>query len=112
MLPVGNWFKNGSRQPSWLVPFEVACTCGLVARGHRQPSHQVLTCKGCQRQLFVLPISPFPPLVSPQDKKLGPAASPQPTGGLRPWIMPLAAASLTLVIVIAVLSFVLPRTLL
>lgn len=112
MFPIGNWWKNGSQRPGWLVPFEVACSCGHLARGHRQPHHQVLTCAGCHRKLFVLPISPFPPLVSAHAEKGGPQRVPAPPSGLKPWLLPLSAAGLTLVIVVVVLSLVLPRTLL
>jgi hypothetical protein len=53
------WFKIG-RKDSEPVPFEVACSCGQLARGFRQATHQVIACKACGRQVFILPKSPFP----------------------------------------------------
>jgi hypothetical protein len=81
------------------VPYEVACVCGTAARGIRQARHQVLTCASCGRKLFVLPFSPLPPVASLPAGSTTPPAARIPKGRGY-WRLPLAAAGLTLLVVI------------
>jgi hypothetical protein len=84
-----------------MVPFEVACLCGTVARGMRQPRHQVLTCAGCGCRVFILPLSPY--LAD------SPTPPPRPSPRARsPWRRPLLAALLTLLAAAAILTALLP----
>jgi hypothetical protein len=53
----------GKRRPPAPVPFEVACLCGDVVRGFRQPLHQAVPCPACARPVFVLPLSPLSPVL-------------------------------------------------
>jgi hypothetical protein len=56
---VRRWL-TGRHLPAAPVPFEVACLCGQIVRGFRQPTHQALPCPACARPVFVLPLSPLP----------------------------------------------------
>lgn len=109
MLPVvkqlGQWWRPKAPAPAIAVPFEVTCLCGTVARGLRQPRHQVLTCAGCGRRVFILPLSPYlaDALTAP------PAPTPHPSPRARsPWHRPLLAALLTLLAAAAILTALLP----
>src|SRR5262249_23111827 len=44
-------------------PFEIACACGEMLRGQRQPQAQTIRCPVCQSSRFVLPRSPLPRVV-------------------------------------------------
>jgi hypothetical protein len=93
------------------VPFEVACSCGQVARGIRQARFQVVTCAGCGEALFVLPVSAY----SAGGQASAPPAPGRPSYPLpftflaKPWGVPLLAAVLTLAGVTLVYAILLPR---
>jgi hypothetical protein len=74
--------------------FEVSCLCGQKLQGERQARHQVVTCPGCRRGVFVLPRSPF--ATSPPR-----GADGTPSYSLwRSWRAPLAAAAVCLAVVL------------
>lgn len=91
--------------PEPQVPFAVACLCGTVAQGMRQAGHQVLTCAGCGRRVFILPFSPF--LSASRTKQLAPSAPALPRSR-SPWRGPLLAALVTLMVAAGVLTILLP----
>jgi hypothetical protein len=96
------WQPGGDAHAFQAVAYEVVCTCGRTARGHRHARHQVIKCADCGAKLFILPGSPLPPVGSPPGQKpLSPSAR-----GWRFWLVPLGAAGLTLIAVVCVLRFV------
>jgi len=62
------WWKIGGKHVS-PVPFEVACACGQLIRGQRQPSHQVIPCPACGRLVFIFPSSPLPAPIGTGDQE-------------------------------------------
>ncbi|MCA9114082.1 MAG: hypothetical protein KDA79_03290 [Planctomycetaceae bacterium] len=51
-------------------PFERACIqCGLPLAGVRTAKPQVISCSACSQQNFILPVSPYPPLKEPRQRK-------------------------------------------
>lgn len=51
-------------------PFERACIqCGLPLEGVRTAKPQVISCSACSQQNFILPVSPYPPLKEPRQRK-------------------------------------------
>jgi hypothetical protein len=93
---VRQWWAKRPPTPSAGVPFAVACVCGHVVHGLRQPRHQVLRCPGCRQPVFVLPLSPLP-VVEPTDP-LRPVqrSAPALPGASPTWRLPLLAGGLTL----------------
>jgi hypothetical protein len=91
------------------VPFALVCPCGQKVIGQRQAQHQVVRCAGCGRNLFVLPYSSLPPVApdGPEAPLPPPARLTLPTR--RSWLLPVAAAGLTLVVVVAGFVVVLSR---
>lgn len=100
------WWKARRRPAGAPVPYEITCTCGQQASGYRQPRHQVVRCRACNREFFVLPQSPLPPVtgVLTNGQPAAPPVSSQPH--LRIWLWPLAAAAGTAVVVILTLALV------
>jgi hypothetical protein len=43
------------------VSYQLLCQCGRALAGTRQRRHQVVTCPGCGRAVFVLPLSAYAP---------------------------------------------------
>src|SRR5262245_6132375 len=84
------------RSPAQPVSYEVACACGEQCRGQRTPRHQVVHCPACNAPVFILPSSPLPPV--------GTSGASRSTTALhrhiKPWIWPVAGATVTLVAVI------------
>jgi hypothetical protein len=78
-------------------PYEVTCPCGRVQAGLRLARSQVLRCPGCGESVFILPRSPLPPVAEETGTPTGPGV---PCRSL--WVLPLAAALLTLGVVAAV----------
>ncbi len=100
---LARWWQPGARAPAFqALPYEVVCTCGRAARGHRHARHQVIKCAGCGARLFILPGSPLPPVGSPPGRQ----APPAPPRSRGVWLLPLSAAALTLIAVICILVFV------
>src|SRR5262245_10881780 len=100
---VRKWWKNGAARP--LVPFEVACVCGQLARGRRAARHQVVRCGSCGQPVFVLPYSPLSPLhASPQPSSSSPDVSSCPFS----WRSPVLAALITLAVVVGLFVVFLP----
>jgi hypothetical protein len=100
---VRQWWKTGPLPPSSPpVPYQVACVCGTVAQGFRQVRHQVVTCAGCGRKVFVLPASPLPATLALPAQTSGPSLT--VSRSLKPWRLPLLAAGLTLMVVILVIT--------
>jgi hypothetical protein len=94
---VRHWWNPGLGENVPPVEYAVACVCGTVSRGPRQSCSQVIACSACGRKLFILPVSPYPPVAG-----LSTSASPGKPLGPRPsfsWRLPVAAACLTLVAV-------------
>src|SRR5262245_41726437 len=89
-------WKRLWRRPNPPVPFEVACDCGQVQRGLRGRRSQVTRCPSCGGTLFVFPRSPLSAVPEEQPAALG---TPGP-GGRSPWLLPLVAACVTLVVVV------------
>ncbi|MFO0842936.1 MAG: hypothetical protein U0797_11150 [Gemmataceae bacterium] len=77
------------------VTYEVGCPCGQKLQGERQARHQVVTCPGCRRGVFVLPRSPF---ATPPSQG---AVTAQPALLWRSWRAPLAAAAVCLAVVLS-----------
>src|SRR5438552_10544957 len=77
------------------VPCRVGCACGQTLQGVRAARHQVLRCPACGESVFVLPRSPLPPTGDEDDSPPG-TQPPRP-----PWLLPLAAGGLALVVVVA-----------
>jgi hypothetical protein len=88
------------------VPFTLSCPCGQKVAGQRQAKHQVVRCAGCGRSLFVLPFSPLPPVSADKAVTPSPAARPR-MPSRRSWLLPVAAASLTLAVVIIAFALLL-----
>ncbi len=73
-LVVAEKLFGGRSQPP--PPFEVTCACSRVVRGERTRAFQTVTCPDCHAQLFVLPVSVYPPPKSHKRKALvGPAVT-------------------------------------
>jgi hypothetical protein len=100
------WWQNVRRQPAAPVAFEVACACGEVARGQRQARHQELRCARCTQPVFVLPYSPLRPVA---DDGTSAAGGPSSLLQSRPWLLPVAAAVVTLALVVLAFVYFLPR---
>ena len=102
---LGRWpSARGLQGPA--VLYEVACRCGAVARGLRSEGYQVVPCPACGRKVFILPLSPLPaPSVDPS----GPPRPPGIRNRVRVWLWPVAAAGLTLAIIVPGLAFLWQR---
>jgi hypothetical protein len=93
----------------WAAPqptpaaYEVACACGETARGARLPEPQVISCRRCGAELFVLPRSCLPPVTA----SAAPGSAAVARGGKRPWLLPLAAGLLTAAALVVVYLLVL-----
>src|SRR5437870_5238678 len=81
--------------------FQVTCGCGHVLVGTRTARHQVIRCERCGAQRFILPASPLSPLTAAK-----PPASAS-TSSLRPWLVPVLAATLTMAGLVLLYVFVL-----
>jgi hypothetical protein len=79
------------------VLFEVTCPCGRGVRGERRPRAQVLTCLGCRRPLFVLPVSPWAELAASAARSR-----------LRAWRAPLLAGAGCVALLIGLFLVALP----
>src|SRR5437870_3143220 len=75
------------------IPYTVVCICGRSVQGARSARHQVVRCPGCGAGVFILPRSPLP--AAPDEEP--PAETPRPRRS--PWLVPLAAAGVTLLLV-------------
>ena len=84
------------------VPFEVACVCGQLQRGLRTGRAQILPCPRCGEPVFILPRSPLPP---PPDEPVVPTVAENDKRTRSPWLLPLAAALMTLAVVVAAYVF-------
>jgi hypothetical protein len=91
-----HWLNVTGQQAQTPVPYEVACTCGSLLRGFRQASYQVPKCTRCGRNVFILPLSPLPPVVPDNDPN--PAVAPSMPKNRRNH-RPLLAARLALALV-------------
>lgn len=103
---VRKWWKNGAARP--LVPFEVACVCGQLARGQRAPRHQVVRCSSCGQPVFVLPYSPLSPLAAARQGTAAPAVAESAPFS---WRTPVLAGLVTLAVVVGLFTYFLPRLL-
>lgn len=108
---VRRWWQTLRRGAPPQTHYAVTCPCGQAATGIRKAHHQTVACPGCGRPRFVLPYSPLPPVYDDSRLlKASPGALTRPRSYLAklyPWRLPLAAAALTLVIVVAVFAVVL-----
>jgi len=100
------WWKISRRlQP---VPYEVACRCGYMLRGQRQPIHQVIPCPACGRSVFIFPLSPLPP--PPGAENPGSRVENRERGGgsiaRSPWRIPLLAGTGTLALVVLAFALI------
>jgi hypothetical protein len=99
-----DWWQRQPAPAAAAVPFEVTCACGQKLTGLRQATHQVVVCPRCAAERFVLPRSPFP-LASDN----APAPAPSTWSAFRPYLFPLAAAGITLLVLIVLLAYYLTR---
>lgn len=106
MFPLLQRLREWTGRPSRAlvqVPYQVVCNCGRVLTGVRQARHQEIPCPQCQRRVFVLPVSPLPPIT---DGETAPPLPASPASrGSRLWLLPVVAGSATLLV--AILFFVL-----
>lgn len=101
---VHRWLGRSSKAaPS---RYQVTCPCGGVASGTRQEKFQVVACPNCGRSLFVLPSSRLPPVASLEESQ---GRSGRRSASRARWWMPLTAAAITLIVVIAIFVVVLGR---
>jgi hypothetical protein len=102
---IPDWWKNGFVASVPAVPYQVVCVCGQSSTGVRQLRHQVVRCSHCNRELFVLPLSPLPSLVAPGASE----AAPKTTLRRSPWFWPVVAGGLTFALSVVVLIVLLDR---
>src|SRR5579871_1631056 len=88
---IQQWFRNGSANGA-STAYEIVCACGHVSRGQRRARHQVVRCPSCRRELFVLPVSPLPRVVSPGGES---SIVQAPPARSRFWLGPLLAVGMT-----------------
>jgi hypothetical protein len=87
---VRKWWQAAPAPVGTPVPYEVVCACGHVAVGFRRPVAQVVSCARCGAKVFILPLSPFPPIASSR------AGSREIRRATRKvWLMPAAAVVAT-----------------
>jgi hypothetical protein len=98
---VRHWWAAKQQPTVNQVPFEVACVCGTAVKGFRRSAHQVVACPACRHKVFVLPISPLPP-VSPITSARASSAVMLRSHPLWQWRWPIAVAAVSLAIVVAV----------
>ncbi|HEV3259375.1 MAG TPA: hypothetical protein VG013_21090 [Gemmataceae bacterium] len=101
---VRQWWADGKKRTVPRASFEVTCSCGWVARGQRQPAHQLISCGSCGRKIFVLPVSPLPAVAPSTDKPAAAGPSAPARAGLR---LALVAAGLVLAaaVVVSIIFF-------
>jgi len=100
-----NWWQGQPSTAGAPPPFEVTCACGQKLKGIRQMTHQVAVCPRCAAERFILPRSPFPP---PLGRSSAPSLSER--SSLTPYLFPLAAAAVTvLVLVILFVHYLTPE---
>lgn len=108
LIKVQHWWANGRSEAT--APYDIVCGCGKICRGQRDVGHQAVACPGCGRKLFVLPRSPFAPggasaLSGAKDSR-GTSAG-RAGARVNPWVWPVVAGSLTLVIASALMVLLL-----
>jgi hypothetical protein len=102
-----NWWRALRSAVMTPIPYTVACRCGHLVQGLRQPRHQVVSCPRCRQLVFVLSRSPFQgDRRSSASQSVTAAAGSLPaqaasSGQRSRWVIPLAAALLTLAALVA-----------
>jgi hypothetical protein len=87
---VKGWWRSGPSGRRLPAPYRVACACGQVLAGTRQPVHQVVACPRCGGKVFVLPQSPWPSVSLPRARTTAKAAGATPAApALWKWAVPL-----------------------
>lgn len=106
---VQRWWIDLRGQVPVVVPFQVACACGTVATGSRAPVHQAVPCAACGRMLFVLPVSPLPPVREEkgQESDKSSTLAKGSAAGWSQWWLPLTAGAATLLVVVLVFALAL-----
>lgn len=95
LVRLAAWWKLRLTASSSPTAYDLSCVCGQTCQGPRQLRHQVVRCARCNRELFVLPLSPLPAV------RLG-AASTTVDGRSRPvWLVPLLAGGATFLVMVA-----------
>jgi hypothetical protein len=83
--------RSGRAAPARPAPVTLTCACGRPWEGVRKATAQVVRCGACGESLFVLPVSPLPPVEGDSTRK---------PRGRSPWLLPAVAALVTLTAVV------------
>lgn len=95
---VKRWWQPVGKARRRTAPCAVPCRCGQPWQGQRQDTFQVVPCPRCQQPIFILGASPLPPLVD-----TFPVVPPTDRWShLTPWLTPLAAVAVTIVLLVGV----------
>jgi hypothetical protein len=103
---IRRWWTNGTAVDPAIATYAITCDCGKLMQGQRRAQHQVVRCSGCNRELFVLPLSPLPAVLPP-----GAESAPASPARFRFWLIPAIAGAVALLVVIIVFVVVLRHAL-
>ncbi len=95
---LAGWWKQRRTASSSSTNFDLACVCGQTCQGQRQRRHQVVRCSRCNRELFVLPLSPLPAV------RVGTGAATAESPSRPLWLVPLLAGGVTFLVMVALFA--------
>jgi hypothetical protein len=95
---LAGWWKQRLTASSSSTTYYLSCHCGQTCEGQRQRRHQVVRCSRCNREQFVLPLSPLPAV------RPGTAAATAESPSRPLWLVPLLAGGVTFLLMVALFA--------